>query len=177
MKSLSPDLLRAGAGLLAGAALLAACSSSPGPSAHSRSSTTTSLAGVGAQATTTSTASVAPGSTGTIASSTTSTTNPPEAAGGGPITVQSPARGARIGSPLTVSGTSHLGRQAIQVVLSDGSGNPLCQATAQPSSAGSFTVTMRFAAASPGPGSLALYVAGSGGARNDLIQVAVQLSD
>lgn len=168
MKSLSASVL-----LLSAAVALAGCSSSPPASHTSSSSSTSTTQGVTAQSPTSS----APSGTGTVASSTTSTTNPPETAPpGAPITVSSPANGATVTSPLTVTGTSRLGGQSVQLVLTDGSGNVLSSASAHPGSNGAFTATMRFAA-TPGPGSLAAFVSGSGGAREDLIQVPVRLSD
>ena len=166
---------QAGAATLLGLAL-GACSSGT-PSAHPAgsaiTSSTTTTAGITAQSTT-STAGSGSGS----GSSTTSTTNPPETpAPGSPIRVTSPATGARVGSPLTVSGTSKLGSQAIEVQLTDGAGNMLGQAVAHPGAGGAFSVTLRFAVSQPGPGSLALFEAASGSARSDLTQVPVQLSD
>ncbi|MHB1854423.1 MAG: hypothetical protein ACYCS2_05140, partial [Acidimicrobiales bacterium] len=61
-----------------------------------------------------------------------------------------------MGSPLTVSGTSKLGSQAIEVQLTDGAGNLLGQAVAHPGTGGAFSVTLRFAVSRAGPGSLAL---------------------
>ncbi|MHB1912492.1 MAG: Gmad2 immunoglobulin-like domain-containing protein [Acidimicrobiales bacterium] len=159
---------------------LSACSSGA-PSAHhttganstTNSTTTTTAAGVTPQSTTSTTAG-----SGVAAPSTTSTTNPPEqAAPGAPITVASPSTGATVGSPLTVTGTSKLGAQAIEVQVTDGAGNLLGQAVAHPGTGGAFSATMRFAVSQPGPGSLALFVASSGSARSDLTQVAVQLTD
>ncbi|HUZ43538.1 MAG TPA: Gmad2 immunoglobulin-like domain-containing protein [Acidimicrobiales bacterium] len=154
---------------------LGACSSGT-PAAHrsttGSTSTTSTTVGITAQSTTSTTAGAGSGP------STTSTTNPPETpAAGSPITVASPATGATVGSPLTVSGTSKLGSQAIEVQLTDGAGNMLCQAVAHPGSGGVFSVTLRFAVSQPGPGSLALFEAASGSARSDLSQVPVQLSD
>ncbi|MHB1446967.1 MAG: Gmad2 immunoglobulin-like domain-containing protein [Acidimicrobiales bacterium] len=158
------------------AVALSACSSGA-PSAHhttgANSTTTTTAAGVTPQSTTSTTAG-----SGVAAPSTTSTTNPPEqAAPGAPITVASPSTGATVGSPLTVTGTSKLGAQAIEVQVTDGAGNLLGQAVAHPGTGGAFSATMRFAVSQPGPGSLALFVASSGSARSDLTQVAVQLTD
>jgi len=153
--------------------VLGACSSGT-PTAHHATgtrTTTTTTAGVTAQSTTSTTAGAA------TTSSTTSTTNPPEqAAPGAPISVASPATGATVASPLTVTGTSRLGTQAIEVQLTDGAGNLLSQAVAHPGTGGAFRLTMRFAVGAPGPGSLALFVSSSG-SRSDLTQVPVQLSD
>jgi len=171
--------LRSGAAGAAVAVLLGlalgACSSGTPSAHHNRGATSsTTTAGVTAQSTTSTTA----GSGAPAASSTTSTTNPPEqAAPGAPIRVASPATGATVASPLTVTGTSKLGTQAIEVQLTDGAGNLLCQAVAHPGTGGAFSVTMRFAVSGPGPGSLALFLASSGSARSDLTQVPVQLSD
>jgi cellulose 1,4-beta-cellobiosidase len=167
MKSLSTSAF-----VLAAAVGLAACSSSS-PSAGSHAagtSSTTSTAGLSAQSTSSTS------SAGAGASSSTSTTTPPEtAAPGSPIKITSPANGAAVASPMTVSGTTSLHGQSIQLVLTDASGNVLCQSSAVPGANGSFSATMRFAGS--GPGSLAAFVSGPGSARNDLIQVPLHLAD
>ena len=167
MKSLSASVL-----VLAAALGLAACSSSSkaAGSHQAGTSSTSSTAGLSAQSTTSTS------SPGTDASSSSSTTTPPEtAAPGSPIRITSPANGASVASPMTVTGTSTLHGQTIQLVLTDGSGNVLCQSSAVPNSTGGFSATMRYAGS--GQGSLAAFVSGAGGARNDLIQVPLHLAD
>ena len=167
MKFLSASVL-----ILAGALGLAACaSSSPSAGSHAAgTSSTTSTAGLSAQSTSSTS------STDAGASSSPSTTTPPEtAAPGSPIRITSPANGASVTSPLTVTGTSTLHGQTIQLVLTDGSGNIVCQSSAVPNASGAFSATMRFAGR--GQGSLAAFGSGSGGARNDLIQVPLHLAD
>lgn len=167
MKFLSASTL-----VLAAAIGLAACSSSPSPAgSHSASTSTSTTEGVSAQSTSSTTST-----TSASSASSSSTTTPPEtAAPGSPIKILSPTNGASVASPLSVSGTSTLHGQTIQLVLTDGSGNVVCQSSATPGANGAFGATMRFAGS--GRGSLAAFVSGSGGARNDLIQVPLQLSD
>jgi hypothetical protein len=162
------------AGALALAAGAASCSSS---GSAPRSTATTP----GRSAVTTSTAAPTPGpggSTTTTAaaprSATTSTTNPAAATTGGAIVITSPHAGQTVVSPMVVTGRSTVATVTVQ--LSDAGGNELASAVVRPAG-GRFSVTMRFATASPGAGTLTAFDTGPGGARQDIATVPVQLSD
>lgn len=161
------------AGAAALAVALAACSSSTPTSASTTttSSTTSTTAGIGAaptsSSTTSTTASAGPG--------TTTTTTPPETSSGGPIVITSPKPGATLVSPATIGGKATTG--AFQLQLTDGQGNVLASQTVQPGAGGAFSLTLRFATAHPGPGTLVAFTTTSSGARANLTQVPVQLGD
>ena len=158
--------------LALGGCLLAACSSGP-PAASSQSATTAAPA---TTATTVSTVSTTTTSTRAASSAgTTPTTNPSQPTSSQAISVTAPAPHQTVASPVQVSGTATVSTVTIQ--LSDAGGDVLVSATAHPGAGGRFTATLRFATTSTGAGTLTLYDVGAGGARQDITQVPVQLSD
>lgn len=88
--------------------------------------------------------------------------------------VTSPGAHQTVASPVTVTGRSRLA--ALTVQLTDATGTVLASATAKPAQ-GTFSVTLRFATTQPGAGTLTAFVSGTGGARQDITQVPVELSD
>ena len=88
--------------------------------------------------------------------------------------ITSPHAGQTVVSPTVITGRSTVATVTLQ--LSDAGGNVLASAVVRPAG-GQFSVTMRFATASPGAGTLTAFDTGPGGARQDIATMPVQLSD